>query len=72
MISPQTETSTPGGGEEKTPGRLQAVWPPLKEEKVGLKYTEAGTDLCKNITVLRGFFCFVFQCLIKQGDQQLS
>uniref|UniRef100_A0A8C4E4V1 Formin 1 n=1 Tax=Dicentrarchus labrax TaxID=13489 RepID=A0A8C4E4V1_DICLA len=28
-------------GEERTPGRLQAVWPPLKEEKVGLKYTEA-------------------------------
>uniref|UniRef100_A0A3Q2PKE2 Formin 1 n=1 Tax=Fundulus heteroclitus TaxID=8078 RepID=A0A3Q2PKE2_FUNHE len=27
-------------GEEKTPGRLQAVWPPPKEEKVGLKYTE--------------------------------
>ncbi|KAF7656298.1 hypothetical protein LDENG_00043980 [Lucifuga dentata] len=37
----QTEASTPGEGEERTPGRLQAVWPPLKEEKVGLKYTEA-------------------------------
>ncbi|XP_029984597.1 formin isoform X1 [Sphaeramia orbicularis] len=38
---PRSETSTPGEGEERTPGRLQAVWPPLKEEKVGLKYTEA-------------------------------
>lgn len=32
--------------EERTPGRLQAVWPPPKpidkEEKIGLKYTEAG------------------------------
>ncbi|XP_047243566.1 formin [Girardinichthys multiradiatus] len=36
-----SEAPTPGEGEEKTPGRLQAVWPPLKEEKVGLKYTEA-------------------------------
>ncbi|XP_060722405.1 formin isoform X1 [Tachysurus vachellii] len=31
--------------EERTPGRLQAVWPPPKskdeEEKIGLKYTEA-------------------------------
>ncbi|XP_076023870.1 formin [Genypterus blacodes] len=37
----QSEASTPGEGEERTPGRLQAIWPPLKEEKVGLKYTEA-------------------------------
>ncbi|GLD49663.1 formin-like protein [Lates japonicus] len=37
----RSEASTPGEGEERTPGRLQAVWPPLKEEKVGLKYTEA-------------------------------
>ncbi|MEQ2215502.1 hypothetical protein XENOCAPTIV_001889 [Xenoophorus captivus] len=37
----RSEAPTPGEGEEKTPGRLQAVWPPLKEEKVGLKYTEA-------------------------------
>ncbi|XP_045917057.1 formin isoform X2 [Micropterus dolomieu] len=36
-----SEASTQGEGEERTPGRLQAVWPPLKEEKVGLKYTEA-------------------------------
>uniref|UniRef100_A0AAY5F6D3 FH2 domain-containing protein n=1 Tax=Electrophorus electricus TaxID=8005 RepID=A0AAY5F6D3_ELEEL len=32
--------------EDRTPGRLQAVWPPPKpkdeEEKVGLRYTEAG------------------------------
>uniref|UniRef100_A0A7N9AXB1 Formin 1 n=1 Tax=Mastacembelus armatus TaxID=205130 RepID=A0A7N9AXB1_9TELE len=35
------KASAPGEGEERTPGRLQAVWPPLKEEKVGLKYTEA-------------------------------
>ncbi|KAG7283026.1 hypothetical protein CRUP_012919 [Coryphaenoides rupestris] len=27
---------TSGEGEERTPGRLQAVWPPIKEEKVGL------------------------------------
>ncbi|XP_014909471.1 formin-like isoform X2 [Poecilia latipinna] len=37
----KSETPTAGEGEEKTPGRLQAVWPPFKEEKVGLKYTEA-------------------------------
>ncbi|KAK5852722.1 hypothetical protein PBY51_006568 [Eleginops maclovinus] len=37
----KSEASTPGDGEERTPGRLHAVWPPLKEEKVGLKYTEA-------------------------------
>lgn len=37
--------STPGDGEDRsTPGRLQAIWPPTKEEKVGLKYTEAGKD----------------------------
>eukprot|EP00079_Xenopus_tropicalis_P028558 XP_012823532.1 PREDICTED: formin-1 isoform X1 [Xenopus tropicalis] len=36
---------SPSDGEDRTPGRLQAVWPPPKpkdeEEKVGLKYTEA-------------------------------
>uniref|UniRef100_A0A3B4EEP6 Formin 1 n=1 Tax=Pygocentrus nattereri TaxID=42514 RepID=A0A3B4EEP6_PYGNA len=36
--------------EERTPGRLQAVWPPPKpkdkEEKIGLKYTEAGKSAC--------------------------
>ncbi|KAM9355178.1 formin-like isoform 1-T1 [Pholidichthys leucotaenia] len=37
----KSELSTPVEGEERTPGRLQAVWPPFKEEKVGLKYTEA-------------------------------
>ncbi|XP_038144292.1 formin isoform X2 [Cyprinodon tularosa] len=37
----KSEAQTTGEGDEKTPGRLQAVWPPLKEEKVGLKYTEA-------------------------------
>ncbi|XP_073465988.1 formin-1 isoform X3 [Aquarana catesbeiana] len=40
--SPDTSPSDP---EDRTPGRLQAVWPPPKpkdgEEKVGLKYTEA-------------------------------
>ncbi|XP_028858422.1 formin isoform X2 [Denticeps clupeoides] len=39
------DVSSPGDGEERTPGRLQAIWPPPKpkdhEEKVGLKYTEA-------------------------------
>ncbi|XP_007549295.1 formin-1 isoform X1 [Poecilia formosa] len=39
-----TEVS-PTDSEDRTPGRLQAVWPPPKpkdeEEKVGLKYTEA-------------------------------
>uniref|UniRef100_A0AAZ3SHV7 FH2 domain-containing protein n=1 Tax=Oncorhynchus tshawytscha TaxID=74940 RepID=A0AAZ3SHV7_ONCTS len=38
----QLRASTPGDGEDRsTPGRLQAIWPPTKEEKVGLKYTEA-------------------------------
>ncbi|KAA8583009.1 hypothetical protein FQN60_015555 [Etheostoma spectabile] len=48
----KSEASTSGEGEERTPGRLQAVWPPLKEEKVGLKYTEAesalGPHSCNN------------------------
>lgn len=42
----QTEVTSPGDSEDRTPGRLQAVWPPPKpkdeEEKVGLRYTEAG------------------------------
>ncbi|XP_038824387.1 formin-like [Salvelinus namaycush] len=38
----KSRASTPGDGEDRsTPGRLQAIWPPTKEEKVGLKYTEA-------------------------------
>ncbi|KAJ0008898.1 hypothetical protein NQD34_016313 [Periophthalmus magnuspinnatus] len=39
------EVTSPTDSEDRTPGRLQAVWPPPKpkdeEEKVGLKYTEA-------------------------------
>lgn len=42
----QAEVTSPTDSEDRTPGRLQAVWPPPKpkdeEEKVGLKYTEAG------------------------------
>ncbi|MCJ8737063.1 hypothetical protein PDJAM_G00019580 [Pangasius djambal] len=41
----KTEASSPGDSEDRTPGRLQAIWPPPKpkdeEEKVGLRYTEA-------------------------------
>ncbi|TSO67487.1 Formin [Bagarius yarrelli] len=41
----ETELSSPGDSEDRTPGRLQAIWPPPKpkdeEEKVGLRYTEA-------------------------------
>ncbi|XP_034050683.1 formin-like isoform X3 [Thalassophryne amazonica] len=41
----ETEVMLPTDSEDRTPGRLQAVWPPPKpkdeEEKVGLKYTEA-------------------------------
>ncbi|XP_075699492.1 formin-1 [Rhinoderma darwinii] len=37
--------NSPSDPEDRTPGRLQAVWPPPKpkdeDEKVGLKYTEA-------------------------------
>ncbi|KAK7904973.1 hypothetical protein WMY93_017580 [Mugilogobius chulae] len=40
-----TEVTSPADSEDRTPGRLHAVWPPPKpkdeEEKVGLKYTEA-------------------------------
>ncbi|XP_078134471.1 formin isoform X2 [Sander vitreus] len=40
-----SEVTSPTESEDRTPGRLQAVWPPPKpkdeEEKVGLKYTEA-------------------------------
>uniref|UniRef100_A0A8C5HCJ7 Formin-like n=1 Tax=Gouania willdenowi TaxID=441366 RepID=A0A8C5HCJ7_GOUWI len=39
------KATTPTDSEDRTPGRLQAVWPPPKakdeEDKVGLKYTEA-------------------------------
>ncbi|KAJ8356244.1 hypothetical protein SKAU_G00190380 [Synaphobranchus kaupii] len=41
----KSEVPSPADSEERTPGRLQAVWPPPRpkdvEEKVGLKYTEA-------------------------------
>ncbi|CAG10675.1 unnamed protein product, partial [Tetraodon nigroviridis] len=44
-FSLQAEVTSPTDSEDRTPGRLQAVWPPPKpkdeEEKVGLKYTEA-------------------------------
>uniref|UniRef100_A0A8C5A972 Formin 1 n=1 Tax=Gadus morhua TaxID=8049 RepID=A0A8C5A972_GADMO len=40
-----TEVTSPTDSEDRTPRRLQAIWPPPKpkdeEEKVGLKYTEA-------------------------------
>ncbi|MEQ2294671.1 hypothetical protein AMECASPLE_006311 [Ameca splendens] len=43
-LNVKTEVS-PTDSEDRTPGRLHAVWPPPKpkdeEEKVGLKYTEA-------------------------------
>ncbi|XP_056623949.1 formin isoform X1 [Triplophysa dalaica] len=39
------EVTSPSDGDDRTPGRLQAVWPPPKpkdaDEKVGLRYTEA-------------------------------
>ncbi|XP_042629338.1 formin isoform X2 [Cyprinus carpio] len=40
----KSEVTSPSDGEDRTPGRLQAVWPPPREdgeEKVGLRYTEA-------------------------------
>ncbi|XP_063106395.1 formin-1 isoform X3 [Cavia porcellus] len=41
----KTPDQSPTEPDDRTPGRLQAVWPPPKtkdaEEKVGLKYTEA-------------------------------
>ncbi|XP_028822788.1 formin isoform X3 [Denticeps clupeoides] len=41
----KSEVSPHGDSEDRTPGRLQAIWPPPKpkdeEEKVGLRYTEA-------------------------------
>ncbi|XP_069065099.1 formin-1 isoform X2 [Pleurodeles waltl] len=45
-VSPTEEPEhSPSDPEDRTPGKLQAVWPPprptLEEEKVGLKYTEA-------------------------------
>ncbi|XP_061103761.1 formin-like [Conger conger] len=40
-----SEVISPTDSEDRTPGRLQAVWPPPKprdeEEKLGLRYTEA-------------------------------
>uniref|UniRef100_A0A8K9XT53 Formin 1 n=1 Tax=Oncorhynchus mykiss TaxID=8022 RepID=A0A8K9XT53_ONCMY len=44
-LSSQSEVTSPADSEDRTPGRLQAIWPPPKpkdeEEKVGLRYTEA-------------------------------
>lgn len=41
-LSREPGSESPTDAEDWTPGRLQAVWPPLQEEeKVGLKYTEA-------------------------------
>ncbi|XP_028981346.2 formin isoform X2 [Esox lucius] len=41
----RSESISPADSEDRTPGRLQAIWPPPKpkdeEEKVGLRYTEA-------------------------------
>ncbi|CAB1335139.1 unnamed protein product [Coregonus sp. 'balchen'] len=41
----KSEVTSPADSEDRTPGRLQAIWPPPKpkdeEEKVGLRYTEA-------------------------------
>ncbi len=48
-VSPQSEVTSPSDAEDRTPGRLQAIWPPPKEdgeEKVGLRYTEAGERGC--------------------------
>uniref|UniRef100_A0A4W5N549 Formin 1 n=1 Tax=Hucho hucho TaxID=62062 RepID=A0A4W5N549_9TELE len=43
--APTSEVTSPADSEDRTPGRLQAIWPPPKpkdeEEKVGLRYTEA-------------------------------
>ncbi|XP_007521746.1 formin-1 isoform X4 [Erinaceus europaeus] len=42
---PKSPDHSPTEQDDRTPGRLQAIWPPPKtkdtEEKVGLKYTEA-------------------------------
>ncbi|XP_028822771.1 formin-1 isoform X2 [Denticeps clupeoides] len=44
-LDAMSEVSPHGDSEDRTPGRLQAIWPPPKpkdeEEKVGLRYTEA-------------------------------
>lgn len=57
----QTEVTSPGDSEDRTPGRLQAVWPPPKpkdeEEKVGLRYTEAGR-VCFNKQGIETYFSF--------------
>lgn len=60
FFSPQAEVTSPTDSEDRTPGRLQAVWPPPKpkdeEEKVGLKYTEAG----KKHRPMRSHVIFVY------------
>ncbi|TKS86520.1 Formin Limb deformity protein [Collichthys lucidus] len=73
-----TEVTSPTDSEDRTPGRLQAVWPPPKpkdeEEKVGLKYTEAGWHVwvfsgVKNISWNQGYSgqCVMFgpPCTLK-------
>ncbi|KAG7259068.1 hypothetical protein CRUP_026600, partial [Coryphaenoides rupestris] len=49
MTEQNAEVTSPTDSEDRTPGRLQAVWPPPKpkdeEDKVGLKYTEAGKNI---------------------------
>lgn len=58
--------------EDRTPGRLQAVWPPPKpkdeEEKVGLKYTEAGKNhplISSDVVFVCVLSCFYFSVSCK-------
>lgn len=62
----QAEVTSPTDSEDRTPGRLQAVWPPPKpkdeEEKVGLKYTEAGKQhrpMRSHVTFMYFFITFL-------------
>uniref|UniRef100_A0AAY4CGU2 FH2 domain-containing protein n=1 Tax=Denticeps clupeoides TaxID=299321 RepID=A0AAY4CGU2_9TELE len=61
----QSEVSPHGDSEDRTPGRLQAIWPPPKpkdeEEKVGLRYTEAGII---GLILDYRFFCIDFELKI--------
>uniref|UniRef100_G3NRU9 Formin 1 n=1 Tax=Gasterosteus aculeatus aculeatus TaxID=481459 RepID=G3NRU9_GASAC len=75
VTSSRTELTSPTDSEDRTPGRLQAVWPPPKtkdeEEKVGLKYTEAGKnlELCLSPCILSTRNLQIFQL---RGEHAVS
>ncbi len=73
-VSPQSEVTSPSDAEDRTPGRLQAIWPPPKEdgeEKVGLRYTEAGEWVCLLISSTPSYLIESNLCRLGLDTQML-